>query len=246
MRQYVCILHKIHIFGCETRRLIVNIMVLRFWKFAINFFENVILICYHCFYAFERFNSYYCIWFCTALWWWYMNISLNLAISMFNVYANLISVVHRISVLFFPVLLFLLSKLAASIHTDRWSVLVITIRIWYSLTFLIRHIKAEMKRIWMCDCSGTNMMWIKRDQLDVICFIISLFNAQHVSDVNTSILRSLRLICWVISWVVLLWFDVCWCYIVVWVGWCGIRMQAEALLQPAYGYHNTYRYQTTT
>jgi len=32
---------------------------------------------------------------------------------------------------------------------------------------------------------------IKRDQLDAICFIISLFNAQHVSDVNTSILRSL-------------------------------------------------------
>jgi len=37
--------------------------------------------------------------------------------------------------------------------------------------------------------------WIRRDQLDVTCFIISLFNAQHVSDVNTSILRSLRLIC---------------------------------------------------
>jgi len=51
--------------------------------------------------------------------------------------------------------------------------------------------------------------WIKRDQLDVICFIISLFNALHVSDVNISILRSLRLICWFISWVVLLWFDVC-------------------------------------
>jgi len=60
--------------------------------------------------------------------------------------------------------------------------------------------------------------WIKRDQLDVTCFIISLFNAQHVSDVNTSILRSLRLICWVLSWVVLLWFDVCWCYVVVWLG----------------------------
>ena len=41
--------------------------------------------------------------------------------------------------------------------------------------------------------------WIKTDQLDVTCFIISLFNAQHVSDVSTSILRSLRLICWVIS-----------------------------------------------
>jgi len=46
--------------------------------------------------------------------------------------------------------------------------------------------------------------WIKRDQLDVTCFFISLFNAEHVSDVNTSILRSLQLICWVISWVVLL------------------------------------------
>jgi len=73
--------------------------------------------------------------------------------------------------------------------------------------------------------------WIKRDQLDVTCFIISIFKARHVSDVNTSIPRSLRLICWVISWVVLLWFDVCWCYVVVWLGWCGIRMQAEALLQ---------------
>jgi len=70
--------------------------------------------------------------------------------------------------------------------------------------------------------------WIKRHQLDVTCFIISLFNAQNVLDVNTSILRSLRIICWVISWVVLLWFDVCWCYVVVWLWWCGIRMQAEA------------------
>jgi len=65
-------------------------------------------------------------------------------------------------------------------------------------------------------------IWIKIDQLDVTCFIIPLFNAQHVSDVNTSILRSLRLICWVISWLVLLWYDVCWCYVVVWLGWCGI------------------------
>ena len=70
--------------------------------------------------------------------------------------------------------------------------------------------------------------WVKRDRLDVTCFIISLFNAEHVSDVNTSILRSLRLICWLISWVVLIWFAVCWCYVVVWLGWCGIRMQAKA------------------
>jgi len=81
--------------------------------------------------------------------------------------------------------------------------------------------------------------WIKRDQLDFICFFISLFNAHHVSDVNTSILRSLHLICWVISWVVLLWYDACWCYVMVWLGCCGIRMQAEAMLQPASGYHTT-------
>jgi len=70
--------------------------------------------------------------------------------------------------------------------------------------------------------------WIKIDELDVTWYIISLFNAQHVSNVITSILRSLRLICWVISWVVLLWFDVGWCNGVVWLEWCGILMQAEA------------------
>jgi len=30
-----------------------------------------------------------------------------------------------------------------------------------------------------------------------------------------------------------------WCYVVVWLGWYDIRMQAEALFQPAYGYHTT-------
>jgi len=69
--------------------------------------------------------------------------------------------------------------------------------------------------------------WVKRDKLDITCFIISLFNTQHVSDVNTSILRSLRLICWVIAWAVLLWFDVCGCYVVVWLWWCGIPHQSN-------------------
>jgi len=104
---------------------------------------------------------------------------------------------------------------------------------------------------WFFDLKNFTYSWIKRDQLDVTRFIISLFNAQHVSDVSTSILRNLRLVCWVISWVVLLWFDVCWCYVVVWLGWCGIQMQAEAeasaciriphhmKLQPASVYHTT-------
>ena len=33
---------------------------------------------------------------------------------------------------------------------------------------------------------------MKTDKLDVTCFIVSLFAAQHVSYVSTSILRSLR------------------------------------------------------
>ena len=35
---------------------------------------------------------------------------------------------------------------------------------------------------------------IKTDQLDVTCFITSLFTAQQVSNVSASIFRSLRLI----------------------------------------------------
>jgi len=111
----------------------------------------------------------------------------------------------------------------------------------------MQHDLAVIKWLWQLDCEwwrfhfpsvcGPELVhgdpkycsiWIKRDQLDVTCFFISLFTAQHVSDVNTSIFRCLRLICWVISWVVLLWYDVCWCYGVVWLGWFGIRMQAEA------------------
>ena len=54
------------------------------------------------------------------------------------------------------------------------------------------------------DIEHLKTSWMKRDQLDVTCFFISLFNAQHVSDVNTSIIRNMRVICWVISCVVLL------------------------------------------
>jgi len=73
---------------------------------------------------------------------------------------------------------------------------------------------------------------------DVTCFIISLFTAQRVSNVSTSTFRSLRLTVDLFQSVVLLWFDVCWCYGVVRLGWCGTLMQAEALvLKSVYGYH---------
>ena len=62
--------------------------------------------------------------------------------------------------------------------------------------------------------------WIKIDQLDVTCFIVSLFTVQHVSNVSTSIFRSLRLI------VAL--FHVLYCSgsmcvgVTVWFGWGGV------------------------
>ena len=62
--------------------------------------------------------------------------------------------------------------------------------------------------------------WIKLDQLDVTCFIISLFTAQHVLNVSTSIFRSLQLIVHL--------FYVLYCSgsmcvgVTVWFGWGGV------------------------
>ena len=49
---------------------------------------------------------------------------------------------------------------------------------------------------------------------------LALFFAQHASNASTFIFRSLRLCVGI-----LLWFDVCWRYSVVRLGWYGIVMQ---------------------
>ena len=65
-----------------------------------------------------------------------------------------------------------------------------------------------------------NIFWITIDQLDVTWFIISLFNAQHVSNVSTSILRSLRL---VVDLFLRLYCSVSICVVVtLWFGWGGV------------------------
>ena len=62
--------------------------------------------------------------------------------------------------------------------------------------------------------------WIKIDQLNVPCFIISLFTAQHFSNVSTSIFRCLRIIVDL--------FHVLYCSgsmyvgVTVWFGWGGV------------------------
>ena len=110
----------------------------------------------------------------------------------------------------------------------EWPNLMLLPRIWGKACTL----QAEWQEVFTTGVIKQMLGWIKRDQLDVTCFIISLFNAQHVSDVNTSILRSLRLICWVISWVVLLWYELrC--------GLAGLVWYRDAVLQPTSGYHTS-------
>jgi len=65
------------------------------------------------------------------------------------------------------------------------------------------------------------------------CHLIFLFHflcAQHVSDINISIIRSLRLFCCITTLVVCSWFDVCWCFGVDGLAWCPC---CRLKLQPA-------------
>ena len=84
-------------------------------------------------------------------------------------------------------------------HFNNWT----SIK-WYYVYWTVHHLDS----------------WIKIDQLDVTRFIISLFTAQHVSNVSTSIFRNLRLIVDL--------FHVLYCAgsmcvgITVWFGWGGM------------------------
>jgi len=59
-----------------------------------------------------------------------------------------------------------------------------------------------------------------------------LLCAQHVSDINISIIRNLRIFCWIITLVVLF---LVWCVLEFWCGWVGVVsvLQAEAQVQLA-------------
>jgi hypothetical protein len=126
-----------------------------------------------------------------------------------------------------------LKRIMGILREDRYIFIIISLSLSLCLSQFFLEWKIFQAKVVEKNQTTHFVSWIKIDQLDVTRFFISLFHAQHVSDVSTSIVRSLWLICWVISCVVLLWYDVCWCYVVVRLGWCGIRMQAEALLQPA-------------
>ena len=60
-----------------------------------------------------------------------------------------------------------------------------------------------------------------KDQLDVTSYYVlfNFFYAQHFSDINTSIIRSLRLFYCITTLVVCSCFDVCWSFGVAGLGW---------------------------
>ena len=65
-----------------------------------------------------------------------------------------------------------------------------------------------------------------------LAILFHFLNTQHVSDINTSIIRSLRLCCLITTSVVL--FSVS-CVLEIWCGWVWVVsvLQTEAQLQPA-------------
>ena len=102
----------------------------------------------------------------------------------------------------------------------------------FDVIFVILNAKQICKSknsLYTVKCQTCPIFWIKIDELNVTCFIISPFTSQHVSNVSTSIFRSLRLI-------------VDLCYVLYCCGsMCvGVTVWFSAsVLQPASGYHTT-------
>ena len=87
-----------------------------------------------------------------------------------------------------------------------------------------RHVAHNVRHMWSClmQCLDTHCdSWRIRDQLDVTSYYVlfHFFYAQHVSDINTSIIRSLRLFCCITTLVMCSHFDVCWSFGVAGLGW---------------------------
>ena len=79
------------------------------------------------------------------------------------------------------------------------------------------------------------LCWRIRDQLDVASYYVlfQFFYAQHFSDFNTSIIRSLQLFYCINTLIVCSCFDVCWSFGVAGLGWypCS-RLQPSTRIPP--------------
>ena len=80
--------------------------------------------------------------------------------------------------------------------------------------------------------------WRIKDQLDVTATLFHFLRNQYVSDINISIIRSLRLCCWITTSVVL--FSVL-CVLEIWCGWVWVVPVLQAQRT-----HNTQRTENKT
>ena len=78
-----------------------------------------------------------------------------------------------------------------------------------------------------------------------LAFLFHFLCAQHVSDINISISRSLRLFCWITTLVACSCFDVFWFFGVDWVGLVSV-LQAEACYMDTTPTQSTPKHQQTS
>ena len=78
--------------------------------------------------------------------------------------------------------------------------------------------------VWLWRCS----VFMQSEALLILLYIQYSFNIQHVSAVNTTIFRSLRLTGFYFMGCI--WFGVCWRSVSVWLWRCGVFMQSEAVV----------------
>ena len=75
--------------------------------------------------------------------------------------------------------------------------------LWWLVAFTSRPLYIQGKNPRWPIQQKASISWRMKDQLDVTCYFISRLCAQHVSDINISIIRSLRLCWWITTSVVL-------------------------------------------
>ena len=110
-------------------------------------------------------------------------------------------------------------------HTAVLSVLLLLLLLLLLLIYWICFMKLYPK-YWANECLKEDLMFIGpciiviveelKTNLMSLAILFHFLCAQHVSDLNISIIRSLRLCCWITTSVVLFWVR---CVLEIWCGW---------------------------
>jgi len=105
-----------------------------------------------------------------------------------------------------------------------------TIKIMCCQGDIFRPLSGHLQALW----ENRSKSWKQKTNLMSLAILFHFLCVQHVSDINISIIRSLRLCCWITTLVVCSWFDVCWSFGVVGLEWypCGRLKQPATRIPP--------------